>query len=198
MTDASDDELEKLIDLVNQGDEKALECLLERSFDRLLKRTRKMLSQFPALRRWEETDDVHVAVMVRLHKALKAVKPQSARHFFNLATQHIKWELLSLQRSYYGPRGIGKNHHTDQQPPDESGGSLARLPDPVEDMSRWEDLHEAIEQLPEDLREVVKLIYYHDLQVKHVAKVLDTTPSWVKRRWQEARLQLNEKLGESL
>src|SRR5437870_3868086 len=72
-----------------------------------------MLKNFPDLRRWEQTDDLLQNSLLRLHRALAAVKPASVRHFFNLATVQIRRELLDLADHHFSPEADGANHHTD-------------------------------------------------------------------------------------
>lgn len=195
MPKASDTEIQGLIDLVNSGDTNARERLLEHAGQRLLKLTRAMLSGYPSLRRWEATDDVFVNAMMRLHRALETVQPSSVRHFFNLAGTQIRRELLDLKKHYYGPEGLGKNHHTDHQASDEAGGSLNRTASEPEDISEWGDFHEQVENLPEELREVFNLLYYDGITQQEAVDVLGVSLSTVKRRWQEARVQLHDRLG---
>jgi RNA polymerase sigma-70 factor (ECF subfamily) len=195
MPKASDTEIQGLIDLVNSGDTNARERLLEHAGQRLLKLTRAMLSGYPSLRRWEATDDVFVNAMMRLHRALETVQPSSVRHFFNLAGTQIRRELLDLKKHYYGPQGLGKNHHTDHQASDEAGGSLNRTASEPEDISEWRDFHEQVENLPEELREVFNLLYYDGITQQEAVDVLGVSLSTVKRRWQEARIQLHDRLG---
>jgi RNA polymerase sigma factor (sigma-70 family) len=195
MPKGSDTAIQGLLDLANDGDTEARGRLLDHACGRLLKLTRAMLARYPAVRRWEATDDVFVNAMMRLHRALDAVRPASVRHFFNLAGTQIRRELLDLKKHYYGPEGIGRNHHTDHQPPDAAGGPLANAIHEPEDLSEWGEFHEAVEQLPEEQREVFNLVYYQGLSQQEAADLLEVGLSTVKRRWQAARVELHDRLG---
>jgi RNA polymerase sigma factor (sigma-70 family) len=197
MPKGSDTEIQGLLELANRGDREARDRLLDHACDRLLKLTRSMLAGYPSVRRWEATDDVCVRAMMRLHRALDEVKPQSVRHFFNLAGTQIRRELLDLKKHYFGPLGLGRNHHTDSQPSDEAGGTIAGAaqPEDGEDLARWGALHEQVEKLPEELREVFNLHFYEDLPLQDVATLLGVSLSTAKRRWQEARVRLYDELG---
>lgn len=195
MPKGSDTAIQGLLDLANGGDAEARGRLLDHSCDRLLKLTRAMLAGYPSLRRWEATDDVFVNAMMRLHRALDAVRPASVRHFFNLAGTQIRRELLDLKKHYYGPEGIGRNHHTDHQSPDAAGGRLAGVVHEPEDLSAWGEFHEAVDRLPEETREVFNLVYYQGLSQQEAADVLEVGLSTVKRRWQAARVELHDRLG---
>ncbi len=195
MPKGSDTEIQGLLDLANAGDEEARSRLFDHTCGRLLKLTRAALARYPAVRRWEATDDVFVNAMMRLHRALDAVRPATARHFFNLAGTQIRRELLDLKKHYYGPEGIGRNHHTDHQSPDAAGGRLANAVHEPEDPFEWGEFHEAVEQLPEETREVFNLVYYQGLSQQEAADVLEVGLSTVKRRWQAARVELHDRLG---
>lgn len=197
MPKGSDTELQGLIDLANRGDAQARSQLLDHACERLLALTRRMLSGFPSLHRWEQTDDVFVNSMVRLHRALETVQPESVRHFFNLAGTQIRRELLDLKKHYFGKEGLAANHHTDHQPPDDEGGSLEKTAGEPEDLTMWSEFHEKVDGLPDDLRETFNLIYYDGLTQEESAGVLGVSISTVKRRWQEARIRLHDGLRES-
>jgi len=83
------------------------------------------------LRRWEQTDDVFQAAMLRLHTALNDVKIESVLHFFNLAAVMIRRTLLDLAKHHFGPEGAAANHHTDGVPADEPGGVVHQTSDPA-------------------------------------------------------------------
>lgn len=164
--------------------------IIEHTCERLRGLARTMLRGYPGVHRWSETDDVLQNALIRLHRSLAEVKPQSARQFYGLAATQIRRELLDLARSQYGPEGIGKNHQTD-------GGVAAEAamdePQSVED---WTAFHEQVEKLPEDERETFCLLWYGGLNQADTAKVLGISLATLKRRWQSARLHLHEALVE--
>jgi RNA polymerase sigma factor (sigma-70 family) len=196
MSDDSDDEIQHLIDLSNKGDKEARGRLIEFTASRVHKLARTMLADFPGVQRWEQTDDVFVKALKRLDSSLDNVELTSPRHFFNLAAMQVRRVLLDLKKHYYGPLGIGTNHHTDHQPPDESGGRLSKAASQSEELERWEALHEAAARLSEELREVFNLVYYQGLTKEEVARILGVHLSTVKRRWQEAKLRLHDELAD--
>lgn len=190
----SDTQLQGLIDLAKTGDPQAQILLLDHSCERLLKLTRRMFRGYPGLRRWEQTDDVLQNALIRLHRSLSRVTVQSVRHFFNLAAVQIRRELLDLKKHHFGLEGPASHHHTDHLPPDSHGGSLSDAAEEPEDLSQWSAFHDAVECLPSELREVVDLLYYEGLTQEEASVLLDTSPRTLKRRWQEAKLLLHEKL----
>lgn len=192
----SDTHLQGLLDLVRRGDPRAKSLLLDHARDRLLRLTRRMFMNYPTLRRWEATDDVLQKSLIRLSRALDAVEVDSARHFLNLAATQIRRELLDLKKHYFGAHGKGRHHHTDKQASDEAGGSLHSRTDEPEDLSQWENFHSQVESLPEDLKEVVNLLFYKGLSQEEAADVLGVSQSTIKRRWHEARVRLHETLRD--
>jgi RNA polymerase sigma factor (sigma-70 family) len=189
-TAGTDTALQGLIDLANAGDPASKEALLDHACDRLLRLTRKIFHCSGDLRRWEETADVFQSSMMRLHRALASTKVESVRHFFNLAALQIRRELIDLARHYFGPEGIGRNHHTDYQAPDERGGSLHGRAEEPDDLADWTEFHERVDQLSETEREIVNLLFYEALTQEEAAQLLGVNVRTVKRRWQEARLTL--------
>jgi RNA polymerase sigma factor (sigma-70 family) len=192
----TDTQLQKLVDRARSGDAEANTLLIEHACNRLLKLTRKMFHGYPALRRWEQTDDVFQNSLLRLHHALASVEVESVRHFFNLAGEMVRRELLDLKKHHFGALGDAQNHHTDHQPSDDTGGALARVAAEPDNLDRWEGFHAGVDQLPEATREVVNLLYYEGLSQQEAADVLGVSLRTVKRRWQEAKLLLHEVLRD--
>ena len=186
-------QLQSLIDL-SADDESARQALLHHACDRLLRLTRKMFHDFPNLRRWEQTDGVFQNSMIRLHRSLADVKPESVLHFFNLAAVQIRRELRGLVRHHFEPNGPGNNHHTDGLPADEAGGALHGETDEPNDPQQWSEFHGQVETLPEEEQEIINLIWYEGLSQEEAAKLLDISMRTVKRRWQSARMKLHEVL----
>jgi len=195
VSQGNDTQIQNLIDLNLKGDESAREALLQHSCDRLIRLTRRTFRSYPYLRRWEATDDVFQNAMVRLHRALQTVRIESVRHFFNLAGLQIRRELNDLTRHYFGPEGYGANHHTDHKPADDAGGALDRADEP-EDLAEWTLFHEHCDKLPAEEREVVNLVFYQGLTQEEAASVLGISVRTLKRRWQQAKLELQESLDD--
>ena len=88
------------VERLKSGDDSALDELLVHFEARLISLTRKMLRSFPAVGRWEQTDDVFLLAAMRLCNALKDVTPRSTREFFGLAALQIRRELLNMTKTY--------------------------------------------------------------------------------------------------
>jgi RNA polymerase sigma factor (sigma-70 family) len=54
------------------------------------------------------------------------------------------------------------------------------------DMDEWVELHEAVDRLPIEEREVVGLIFYHGWKQEQIAALLKISARTVRRRWESA------------
>jgi RNA polymerase sigma-70 factor (ECF subfamily) len=183
-------ELHDLLGRVAARDRTARDELVRRTAGNLDRLTRRMLADYPTVRRWEEADDVVQNATLRLLRALEAVTPEDTRQFFGLAAEQIRRELIDLARHYSGPHGIGANHAS--QPGTSPG------PDPAApesgSLADWQTFHEAVAGLSEADREVFDLLYYQGLRQAEAADLLGLTEAAVQQRWQRARLRLYERL----
>jgi RNA polymerase sigma factor (sigma-70 family) len=199
MAEPSTTQLQGCIERMNAGDLAARDELLGHVCERLRRLTGKMLQDFPRLKRWEDADDVLQNAVLRLLKALQAVKPGSVAEFFRLATRHIRWELRDMVRHYFGPEGLGA-HHATAAPAKGSAGDSRPDPEPSdstyqpERLAAWGEFHDRVEALPEPEREVFDLLWYQELTQAEAAAVLGVSLSTVERRWLTARLLLQEAL----
>jgi RNA polymerase sigma-70 factor (ECF subfamily) len=198
VAEASTTQLQGLIERMNAGEASARAELLAHAGERLRRLARKMLQDFPRVRRWEETDDVVQNALLRLLQALQAVPVATVAEFFRLAARHIRWELIDLARHYAGPEGLGANHATDVP----GLSPLPERPDSTNDVGRlalWSEFHRHVEQLPEEERAVFDLLWYQELPQAEAATLLNVSVPTVKRRWLAARLRLQAALkGEPL
>ena len=64
-------------------------------------------------------------------------------------------------------------------------------------MRRWTEFHEAAARLPDDLRAVFDLLWYHGLTQAEAAALLGVAVPTVKLRWMKARLGVQQTLGGS-
>ncbi len=195
-------QLQALLDLAAEGQDDAYGELIALASDRLLKLTRKMLRNYPHLRRWEQTDDVFQNAAMRLHRSLSEVRPDSVRNFFGLAVTQIRRTLIDLARHHFGPEGQAAKHHSDGDGKfDDSGGILQNQADSTvrpESLESWASFHEAVEQIPDDEREVFQLVWYGGMAQKEVASLLGVSVPTVKRRWHRAQLLVHETMqGEA-
>jgi RNA polymerase sigma-70 factor (ECF subfamily) len=200
MTDSPSQQsmMQQLLPRAVAGDAAAVDALLRYNCDRLTSLTRRMLGDFRRVRRWTETADVLQNALLRLVNALREAKPQTPREFLALATLQIRRELLDLVRKLYGPQGMGAHHESPA-----ADGSGAATPQEQADLShepcslaQWSELHQHIDALPEEEREIVGLLFYQGLSQGEAAELLSVSVRTVQRRWHAALCQLHEVWNE--
>jgi RNA polymerase sigma-70 factor (ECF subfamily) len=134
-----------------------------------------------------ESEEMLGAVVERLIKALKNVRPGNVRQFFQIANQHVRWELNEVAR------------HFDQQiQAVEMGGQEPAAPQPSSTQlgPTAQRLLQAIEELPEEEREVFELVKIQGMTHLEAGRVLDISDRTVLRRSNRALLLLSQKLGD--
>ena len=192
--------LQSLLDRWSAGDESAIDEIIVHSQDRLRRMASRMLAAKPHVGRWNQTDDVLQNSLVRLHRSLKAVKPDSTRAFNGLAATQIRRELIDMARSLYGPKGHGRHHKSDPGQADPEGNvpPLYEAADPATDVVcqvEMAEFHEGVGRLAGEEREVFELIFYQGMTQAEVAHLLDVSERTIKRRWRQARLSLKRVVG---
>jgi RNA polymerase sigma factor (sigma-70 family) len=186
--------LHDLLDRMRVGDTAAVDELLRRVCGRLERLARKMLRKFPKVSGWAETGDVLQSAVLRLLRALRAVRPSSTRDFYGLAAEQMRRELLDLARHF---RRRGSNQ-TDPSP-DDSQADDRDPPDPAPgpaDLDRWTRFHQEVEQLSIKERETVGLLFYHNWKQADAAKLLQVNEKTIRRWWQSALRKLRHVLQE--
>jgi RNA polymerase sigma factor (sigma-70 family) len=179
-------ELRDLLERSRGGDATALERLAESVYARLEQFARQMLRRFPVVGSHDETGDILNGAMLRFLKAMHDVAVRDSRHFYALAAEQIRRELLDLARRYRlrDQRAAAVNH------PDVT----ADFSD-ADDLERWCAFHEAVTALPSDAREIFEPIFYHDVSQRELAEELGVHPKTVQRRYRAACVRLYESLG---
>jgi RNA polymerase sigma-70 factor (ECF subfamily) len=190
--------MQRLVERLQAGDAQARDELVRQTGGRLEQLARSMLRRFPGVRRWEQTGDVLQNATLRLLRALEAVRPESTRHFFNLAAEQLRRELLDLVRHYQGPHAPVANPAGGPADRGRTPANASALPDPAveaAELERWQAFHTAIAKLPDEEREVFELVYYHGWTRVQVAELSGVDERTVRRRWRSACLRLGEALG---
>ncbi len=184
------------IQRLNNGDRSALDELLRRSEDRLTLLTRKMLRDFPSVKRWEQTNDVLQVALMKMIRALSEATPNDERHFLRLCALQIRRVLVDLARHYKNERRMQVEPFALGDDPDRPRGA----PEPAapssgsSSLADWGDFHEAVNLLPDDERETFELLWYHGLSQLEAAELLQVDERTVRRRWTKARLILSDRL----
>ncbi len=184
------------VDRWRDGDLAGRDALVRAAASRLEPLVRKMLRKFPNVRRWEQTDDVLQNALVRLLRSLENMRPKSTREFFTLASIHIRRELIDLAR-HHRVRNELFAAIAEQSGPD----MLAEMPNPADgaaelsELDRWCAFHEGVDQLPDDEREVVSLIFYHGMTQVQVGELFEINERTVRRRWERGLEKLHALIG---
>ena len=151
--------------------------LLHRSYPRL---TRPPLNL--------QTDEILGAVVERLLKALRELRPTNVRQFFALADRHIRWELNDLARRLDERAPVQPLPENGPPADNSSGSSLS---------PNARRMLEAIENLPADEREVFSLVRIQGLSQTEVAKLLGVSAKTIGRRLNRGLLLLAARLSDS-
>ena len=135
-----------------------------------------------------QADEMLGAVVERLIKALRGVRPQTVRQFFALANQHMRWELNDLARRLDEQAPALELHDSLVPAPEESSASQVS--------PNTRRMLQAIESLPEEEREVFGLMRMQGMTQSEAAEVLGVSPKTVQRRLNRCRLLLAEQLAD--
>jgi RNA polymerase sigma factor (sigma-70 family) len=171
--------------------EPIIRALLDRSVRRLHHLCAALLHRsYPRLARPPlnlETDELLGAVVERLLKALREVRPATTREFFALAGQHMRWELNDLARRLDKQPAAAELRDGLVPAPASSGGDLS---------PEGRRMLEAIDALPADEREAFDLVRIQGLTHAEVAELLGVATKTVQRRLDRGLRLLTERLGD--
>src|SRR6516165_7637382 len=134
-----------------------------------------------------QTDELLGAVVERLIKALREARPRTAREFFALAGQHMRWELKDQARRLDNQPAAVELREGLLPAPASSDSCLS--PD-------GRRMLEAIDGLPEDEREAFDLVRIQGLTYDEAAELLGVVPRTVQRRLDRGLRLLTERLGD--
>jgi RNA polymerase sigma factor (sigma-70 family) len=146
-------------------------AMLNRSYPRL---TKPPLSL--------QSDEMVGAIVERLLKAMRVVRPGTVRQFFALANQHVRWELNAVARRLdHEPRAVPLPQ-SDVAEPVPTGAPMAA--------ANSRRILAAIDGLPEDEREVFSLVRIQGLMHDEAAEILGVSTRTVQRRLSRSLLLL--------
>jgi len=171
--------------------EPVVRALLERSVSRLEVLCGALLSRsYPRLARPPlnlNADELLSAVVERLIKALREIKPRNPREFFGLANRHIRWELNDLARRLDSQRKMRSLADDALAAPETDDDTLS--PNALRMLT-------AIEELPDDERETFDLVRIQGLSHPETAELLNISTKTVQRRLNRAMILLDEKIHD--
>jgi RNA polymerase sigma factor (sigma-70 family) len=175
----------------DQPAEPIVRALLDRSVRRLqllctnlLYRSYRRLTLPPVNLQPEEMLD---AVVERLLKAMRSVRPQTVRQFFSLVNQHMRWELNDVARRLdEQPSAVAVRE--DMVPAPASSGSALS--------PNGRRMLKAIDDLPDDEREIFGLVHIQGLAQGEAAEVLGVSVRTVQRRLNRSLVLLQSQLDD--
>ena len=186
------------LEALRAGDPAARDRILILLAGRLRTLGHRMLGDFRAVRRWDDTDDVVQNATLRFLRTLDRTEVESPRHLLALAAMQIRRELLDLSKKYRGPQSHASHHESNSLRL--HGRTLARtdvVPDPCRGVGDvWTRFHEVIESLPTEEREVFDLAWFAGAEQGEVADLLGCSIRTVKRRWESAKRLLRDGMGD--
>jgi RNA polymerase sigma factor (sigma-70 family) len=171
--------------------EPAIRNLLSRSAERLHLLCSTLLAQsYPRLMRPPvnlQSEEMLSAVVTRLLRAMREVRPENVRQFFGLANRHMRWELNDMARRLDEQSAMLGLRDSAAAPPESSGSVIS---------VNLKRILEAIEGLPEEEREVFELLRIQGMSYSETAEVLGVSESTVHRRLNRSLVSLEERLAD--
>jgi RNA polymerase sigma factor (sigma-70 family) len=132
-----------------------------------------------------QPDELLGAVVERLLKAMRKVRPTTVQQFFAMVNQHMRWELNDLARRL-DEQATPVEVHEEMMPAPASSGSVLT--------ANGRRMLEAIDRLPEEEREVFGLVRVQGMTYGEAAEVFGVSPKTVQRRLSRALLLLAKEL----
>jgi RNA polymerase sigma-70 factor (ECF subfamily) len=135
-----------------------------------------------------QADEMLSSVVERLLKALREIRPTTVRQFFALASQHMRWELNDLARRLDGEApAVELRDSLVPATPESSASQLS---------PNTRRILDAVENLPEDEREVFNLVRIQGMTQTEAANVLDVSSKTVQRRLNRGVVLLADQLRD--
>lgn len=193
-TDWSDEKL--LLVYRSRGDRAAFEELIRRYERELFNYLRHYLGDA------EMAEDVFQQTFLQVH--MKCDQFESGRKvrpwLYTVATN----QAIDYQRRNRRHQMVSLDRPTGGDAEEESGALVKLLdaagPGPAEQSEsaeRYEEVRQAVEELPEHVRQVVLLVYFQGLKYREAADVLDIPVGTVKSRLHAALGKLSEALSRT-
>ncbi|MBI3098677.1 MAG: sigma-70 family RNA polymerase sigma factor [Planctomycetes bacterium] len=146
----------------------------------------------------QQAEDLAQEVFLRLHSHASTYEPQAKFTTFMYRVARNLW-IDRVRSAAVSPRPASLDAATDDRGEDSLGSRVSiREPGPLEKLERIElqnRVREAIEKLPDGLREVVVLGELHGLPYLEISSILNIPVGTVKSRMHAAVARLRELMG---
>lgn len=134
-----------------------------------------------------QAEELLSSVVERLLKAMQKARPHGVRQFFAMANQHMLWELNDLARRLDKEDPDVQLMESLAMAPESSGGELSQSA---------RRMLQAIDDLPEDEREVFSLVRIQNVTQVEAAEILGVSVKTIQRRLNRSLLLLTETLEQ--
>lgn len=134
-----------------------------------------------------QAEELLSSVVERLLKAMQKARPHGVRQFFAMANQHMLWELNDLARRLDKEDPDVQLMESLAMAPESSGGELSQSA---------RRMLQAIDDLPEDEREVFSLVRIQNVTQVEAAEILGVSVKTIQRRLNRSLLLLTESLEQ--
>ena len=185
---STEDSDAKLVEMVQRGDKAAFNVLVLRYQHRVL----KLVTRY--LRDPVEAEDIAQEAFIKAYRALPAFRGDSAFYtwLYRIAANTAKNVLVSSRRRLV-------DYNLDMQDPEDYAAQvLLRDSDTPEGMLLTEEIRqtvtEAMQNLPDDLREAITLRELEGLSYEEIAAVMECPVGTVRSRIFRAREAIDKKL----
>jgi RNA polymerase sigma factor (sigma-70 family) len=135
-----------------------------------------------------QPEEMLSAVVERMLKAMKSVRPENVRQFFALANQHMRWELNDLARRLDKQASADEIRESQAAAPSQSTDSQLSV--------NARRILETIEELPADEREAFDLVRIQGMTQPDAAAIVGVSVKTVQRRLNRAIFILSDRLGD--
>lgn len=181
--------LENWLRLLENGQPEAREAIIEHTLERLRGLAHRVLRTEARVRSRADTGDLLQEAVIRLHRSLAELKPNTPGEFYGLASTQLRRAVIDLARKHFGPDGDGRHQQT-------LGPEVIERYSEPQTPDDWLDLNEAVESLDDEHRRLIDLLVYQGITQHEAATVLGVSVATLKRRWQDTRVLLRRKLDD--
>lgn len=186
--------IQRQLDRLKAGDACGRDAIVAFAVKRLEKLAHHMLQGCSHVAKFEESGDLLQRAAIRLQQALEGVVPENTVDLLRLTAQHMLFELNDLARYYRRRRLADQNERSGVE-----ASSAPALENNAADtthhpgnLAAWTEVHDKIEAMPDELRQVVELLWYHEIDQSEAAELLGIARRTIIRRWEKAWLLSRE------
>jgi len=185
--------LSDLVDRLNAGDRSSGDDLFTRLYQRLVQLARLQIRNFPDVSRRHDAESLVHQAWIDLQTALRTMKLDQPADYLKFAAWKARLALLDLVEKEQ------RRTNALRLMPGVRASSAAPAVDPFSETSTdldkldaWTRFHQAVGELPDELRIVFELHFYtdEDLSWVQIGRLLDLPVHTVRRRVARAKTEI--------